>query len=99
MIAAVRRINMITDMAEVIHTSAFSVPIAQLAYFLAFIMKCYPPDLFMTESEFTVRRTDMNRNQINNTIGIFRFVASKKHRFILPVFLPDQAMLQNLNGQ
>ena len=85
MLSAVWRINMISDVAVIVYATAFSVPVADLADLLAFVMQSDLPYLFVSEPEFPVRRADMDRDQINDTVGIFRLVVSEKHEsFTLP---------------
>ena len=63
--SAVWRINMISDMSVIKHTSAFSVAVADLSDFPSAVVLGDPPYLLVTELQFGIRRINMNRNQVN----------------------------------
>ncbi len=85
---------MIPDMPKVINIPAFSVPIADLADFPPRIMQGNPPDLLMSETKLLIRRIDMHRNQINDSVCEFRTISVKQHavlHFLYP-YLIEQAL-------
>jgi hypothetical protein len=55
-------------MTVVIYAAAFSVPVADLADLVSFIVKRNPPYLLMSESEFFAWRRDVDGNQINYSV-------------------------------
>ena len=59
---------MIADMAEIVYTPAFPVPVAELSDFLPLVMDGDSPDAFMTELQSGIRRGNLQRNQIDDPV-------------------------------
>ena len=74
------RIDVISDVAVIVYASAFSIPVTDLSDLLPLVMQGDLPDLFMSKTEFPVRCADMDRNQVDNAVGILGPVVSEKHR-------------------
>ena len=70
---------MISDVTVIIYTPALTVTVTDLSDLVLFIMQRDFPDLFMPETKLTIRCTDMDRNQVDHAVGIFRSVVSEKH--------------------
>ena len=87
MSAAVRRVDMVPDMALVVNAPAFAVPVADLADLAPVVVQGDLPDLFMAETQFPVRCAYVQRNKVDHAIRIFRSVMSEKHGYLtLPEF-------------
>ena len=87
---------MISNMAKVIDTSAFTIPETDLADLFSAVVKRDTPDLFSLEAHGRVRRREMHWDQIDHLISILCPVSVENHIFILPGLLPYQADDQNL---
>ena len=68
MMAAVGLVDMIADMSVIVYASAVAVTVADLADLLPFVVEGDPPYLFMSEAEPFVRRIDMERNQVDDSV-------------------------------
>lgn len=77
MVPPVRRIYVIADMPVIVYTPAFPITVTDLTDFLPAVVKGYPPDLFMSEMQFWIRRINMHRYQVNGAVCIFGSVSVK----------------------
>ncbi len=70
---------MISNMAKVIDTSAFTIPETDLADLFSAVVKRDTPDLFSPEAHGRVRRREMHWDQIDHMISILCPVSVENH--------------------